>query len=184
MAERTTVARPYAKAVFEQAQAKKGGLKQWSELLQVAALVATDESIRPVLASPRLSAEEKADLLLDICSEVYGNKNIWKQAGNFIKLLAENHRLNAIPEIMVIFERLRAEAEQTLHAELISAFEVSDEQRDRIAARLKEKLKRDIELEVSVDESLMGGAIIRAGDLVIDGSARGQLARLATALRQ
>ena len=184
MAETTTVARPYARAAFELAQPKKGGLKRWSETLQVGAVVAADENMRLALASPRLSIEEKVDLFLGICATVNGGKDVFKEGRNFIKLLTENHRLYIIPEIATIFEELRKEAEKSVQAQVISAYPITDDQRDNIAKSLKAKLNRDVVLECAVDKSLIGGAIIRAGDLVIDGSARGQLAKLATALRQ
>jgi F-type H+-transporting ATPase subunit delta len=184
MAETTTVARPYARAAFELAQAKKGGLKRWSDTLRIAAVVAADENMRLALASPRLSTEEKADLFLGICAAINDGKDVFKDGRNFIKLLAENHRLYTIPEIATIFEELRKEAEKSVQAQIISAYPITDAQRNSIAKGLKAKLNRDVVLECAVDESLISGAIIRAGDLVIDGSARGQLAKLATTLRQ
>lgn len=183
MAEITTIARPYARAVFEQAQSKKGGLKRWSAMLQALALIAADKSMRSVLTDPRVDAERKADILLGVCGEL-PDINITKEGQNFIRLLAENHRLAVLPEIAELFEKLRAEAEKTIHARLISAFDVTNEQREKIAAALKTRLKHEVVLDCTVDESLIGGAVIRAGDLVIDGSAQGKLARLANALRQ
>ena len=184
MAETTTVARPYARAAFEQAAAKQGGLKKWSDMLQVAAIITEHDAMRRLLANPALNATEKSDILLGICDAVGGEKIFVKQGRNFIKLLAANHRLGAISDIARIFETLRAEAEKTLHAEMRTAFPISDEQRDKIAGGLKRRLNRDVVLDVTVDESLLGGAIIRAGDLVIDGSAQGQLTKLAHALSQ
>lgn len=182
MPETTTIARPYARAVFEQAHAKKGGLKRWSVMLQALAAVAGDAGMRKVLASPSLGGDDKVNLLLEICGQI-PDVNITKEGQNFVRLLAENDRLPLLPEIAAQYETFRAEAEKTVHAELVSAFEVSDEQRTRLAEALKRRLDRDVELTVTVDDSLLGGAIIRAGDLVIDGSARGQLDRLAAALR-
>ena len=179
MAELTTVARPYARAAFEYANARRGGLKRWSEMLMQSAQVVEERSMRLLLASPAHSAEEKAELLLDICG-----KDFTKAGNNFIKLLAENQRLNLLPEISRVFEALRAEAEKTIEAEMISAFPVDDAERDDIAAALGKKLNRDVVLNCTVDESMLGGAIIRAGDLVIDGSVRGKLTKLAAALRQ
>ncbi len=183
MADMSTVARPYARAAFELAQSKKGGLKRWSEMLQLVALVASDKSMRAALASPSLDDTAKADLLVEICGELAAG-SVTKEGRNFVKLLAERGRLVAISDIATIFERLRADAERTIHAQVLSAFEIDADQRAKIAKGLKERLNREIDLEVAVDESLIGGAIIRAGDLVIDGSVRGQLAKLATVLRQ
>ncbi len=182
MAETTTIARPYARAAFAAAFAA-GELKLWSDLLQTATVVAADPGIRTLLATPQISYQQKADLLLDIGNEVCAD-GVPDAARNFITLLAQNRRLEVLPQIVVQFEKLRAEAEKTLQAELISAFPVSDKQRDTIAAGLQARLKRQVALECKVDQSLLGGAIIRAGDLVIDGSVRGQLQRLTTALHQ
>ncbi|HXH04660.1 MAG TPA: F0F1 ATP synthase subunit delta [Candidatus Competibacteraceae bacterium] len=184
MAESTSAARPYARAAFEQAQADKRGLRKWSELLAVAAMIAEDPAVRRLLASPRVAAQDKGELFLDICGNLLGEDKLPEEGRNFIKLLAENRRLPLLPAIAEQFERLRAEAERTLHAELITALPISDGQRDKIAAALKARLDREVVLEVKVDESLLGGAIIRAGDMVIDGSARGQLHKLATVLSQ
>lgn len=184
MAETITIARPYARAAFELAQSEKGALNQWSERLQVASLVTEDEAMRHLLANPKLSTTQKSDVVIDICHDLYGKEKFTETFHNFIRLLADNQRLTTLPEIAAIFEKLRAEAQRTVQAQLITAFPVNDIQRDKVAERLKARLKREVILECTVDESLIGGAIIRAGDLVIDGSAQGQLARLATVLRQ
>jgi F-type H+-transporting ATPase subunit delta len=181
MAETITIARPYARAAFEQAHAT-GELNRWSNLLQVAAFIAADPSMRSLLENPKLSAQEKSNLMLDLCGEVL--KDDIPEAGrNFISLLADNRRLTVLPHITAIFETLRTEAEKTIQAQLVTAFTITDTQRKKIAKALKAKLKRNVELECTVDESLIGGAMIRAGDLVIDASVQGQLERLAAALR-
>ena len=178
MAELTTLARPYARAAFEAASSSDGGLAGWSEMLQLAADVAQNPDIQTLLSSPEQDTQYKAGLFLEICGDRLN------QAGsNFIKLLAENQRLTLIPEIAQVYEELRADAEKTLEAEMISAFEVSDDQRQQIATALSKRLARDVVLNCTVDQSLVGGAIIRAGDLVIDGSARGKLSQLTAALR-
>lgn len=179
MAEITTVARPYARAAFEYANAKKGGLKRWSEMLELIATLASDASMSAYLSNPEYSAEQKAGVLTDICGE-----KLTKAGSNFVQLLAEKNRLLLLPEIASLFEELRAEAEKTLEAEMVSAFPVDNAQREQIARALSARLQRDVVLNCTVDETLLGGAIIRAGDLVIDGSAQGKLAQLATALRQ
>ena len=179
MAETITIARPYGRATFEYAQARKGGLKKWSEMLSMASAVVADPAMQAVLDDPARSSDEKAGVLLEVCGDA-----LTKASANFIKLLAENRRLNLLPQIQEVYEELRAEAEKTVEAELVSAFPVDDAQRDRIAQALSKRLQRDVNLSCSVDESLIGGAIIRAGDLIIDGSAQGALDKLATALRQ
>ena len=182
MAETTTVARPYARAAFEQAFATRE-LKRWSDLLQTATVVAADPSMRNLLVSPQVGYQQKADLLLDIAGAVCTD-GIPEQARNFIVLLAQNRRLGLLPPIAALFEKLRAEAEKTVDAEVVSAFPVEDTQRDEIAQNLEKRLKRSILLHCKVDEALIGGAIVRAGDLVIDGSVRGQLQRLGAVLQQ
>lgn len=179
MAELTTIARPYARAAFEAASAEDGGLARWSEMLQLAAAIASDPAMQDVLAGPALDSQHKAGLFLELCGD-----QLSPEGSNFIRLLAENNRLAVLPDIAAVFEELRAEAEQTVEAELVSAFEVSDAQRDQIAAALSKRLGREVVLNCTVDDSLLGGAIIRTGDLVIDGSAQGKLAKLAVALRQ
>lgn len=178
MAEMTTVARPYARAAFEHAQAGKA-LKEWSDALQLAAAVVTDESMQAYLASPDVNADEKGQTVLEVCGDTLAD-----DSRNFIKLLAENRRLTLIPEIQVVYEELRAEAEKTLEADVITAFELSDEQTALLADALKQRLDRDVVVNCVVDENLIGGAVVRAGDLVIDGSALGKLEKLATSLRQ
>ncbi len=189
MAETTTVvrpaaaARPYARAAFEEAQATKA-LPLWSELLQASAAVAADPAMQRVLGpwNPALRGDQKADLVAGMCRDVRGGAEVSEVFSTFLKMLAEFHRLHQLPGIAVLFERLRAEAESILHAQLISASAVTDAQRKRVAKALKAKFQRDIQLDCKTDESLIAGAVIRVGDLVIDGSARGRLDKLATAL--
>jgi F-type H+-transporting ATPase subunit delta len=189
MAETTTVvrpaaaARPYARAAFEDAQAANA-LPLWSELLQAAAAVAADAAMQRLLGpwNPVLRGDQKADLVAGLCRDLRGGAEVPEVFVTFLKMLAEFHRLHQLPGIAVLFERLRAEAESTLHAQLISAAVVTDAQRKRVIKALKAKFQRNVDLDCKTDESLIAGAVIRVGDLVIDGSARGRLDKLATAL--
>ncbi|MCP5159944.1 MAG: F0F1 ATP synthase subunit delta [Gammaproteobacteria bacterium] len=191
MAETTTVvrptaaARPYARAAFEEAR-ETGSLPFWSELLSVAGAVAADPTLQRLLGpwNPQMRGDQKAELVAGVCRDVRGGQAAPEAFVTFLKMLAEFHRLHMLPSIAVLFERLRAEAESVLHAELISAATVTDIQRDRVIASLKVKFQRDIALDCKTDESLIAGAVIRVGDLVIDGSARGRLDKLVTALSQ
>jgi len=183
MAETTTVARPYARAAFEYAQASEGGLKAWSELLTAAAAVAAEPAMQNAFADPAFSIDERMGLILDIVRAATGDRAGGEEFGNFIRLLAESRRLALLPEIAAMFEVLRTQAERSIRAELITAFPIDDAQQARIAQALSNRYQREVELEVVVDEDLIGGAIIRAGDEVIDGSARGHLANFAAALR-
>lgn len=175
MAESITIARPYASAVFAIAQ-EKGDMQSWSELLATLAQCAENRDIQAVLDNPKLSDEQAVDFLAGITGELS------VEARSFLLLLAENNRLMLLSEIAEIYEALRADAEQKLFADVITAKPLTDEQKSKIAAALQQRLGKEVTLSESVDESLLGGAIIRAGDLVIDGSALGKLNRLASAI--
>ena len=189
MAETTTVvrpaaaARPYARAAFEDAQAANA-LPLWSELLQAAAAVAADPAMQRLLGpwNPTLRGDQKAELVAGLCRDLRGGAEAPEVFVTFLKMLAEFHRLHQLPGIAVLFERLRAEAESTIRAQFISAAAITDAQRKRVVKALKAKFQRNVELDCKTDESLIAGAVIRVGDLVIDGSARGRLDKLATAL--
>lgn len=176
MAEITTIARPYAQAVFELAKAEND-YAGWSDAVQLLALIATDPEAAEWLASPRVGADQKASLLIDVAGE-----RIKPAARNLVKVLAHNQRLTALAEIARLYEVLRNDAEGVVEAELISAQPATEEQQARVTAALKARLGREVHLSCSTDATLLGGAVIRAGDLVIDGSARGKLGRLAGAL--
>ncbi len=176
MAEISTIARPYAEAIFELAQAD-GTLKTWSEMLQGVALISADPDMQALIGNTSVDKAKLAELILGVAG-----KAINKQGGNLIRLLAENRRLGALGEIAVQFETLKAEAEQTIEAEIVSATAVSKQQQQQIADKLKARLGRDVSLKCTIDESLMGGAVIKAGDMVIDGSVSTQLEKLSVEL--
>jgi len=178
MTERTTLARPYAEAVYRLAHERKT-LKAWSEMLQLVAAVAADPQVATLIDNPRVARERFVDFFLDICG-----KKLDADAANFIRLLSENHRLVLLPEIAALYETLRAQAEGRVEAEVVSATEVSAAQLKDIAAALKKRLGRDIDLSTRIDPALIGGIVIRAGDLVIDGSVQGKLRALATHLNR
>ena len=178
MTERTTLARPYAEAVFRLASERKA-LKPWSEMLQLAAAVARDAQIAALADSPRMTRARFVELFLDIAG-----KKLDKDGANFVRLLHENRRLALLPEIAALYEERRAEAESRVEAEVVSAFPVSEAQLKAIAAALKQRLGRDIDLTTRVDTALVGGIVVRAGDLVIDGSVQGKLQALATHLNR
>lgn len=176
MSELITAARPYARAAFDVATASNEKEK-WTEMLNFMAMVAHDSTMRAVLDSPKLSQQQTADVFISVC-----NEHVNEGGKNFINLLAENDRITLLPEIAALFQHYRAESEGTVEAEVISASEINDSQMNNIAASLKRRLGKDVRLTSRIDESLIGGAIIRAGDLVIDGSVRGRLDKLSTAL--
>jgi len=176
MAEAITIARPYANAAFDIAN-EKVDLKTWSGFLAVMAQSVVDEGIEAMIASPSISDEQVISILVDIAGEL-----VTTEGRHFLALLAENKRLPVLMDIAVIFEQLRADAEQVMTAEVSSARALTPEQEANIAKALKKRTGRDVTLSVEVDESLLGGAIIRAGDLIIDGSALGKLNRLANVI--
>jgi len=176
MAEAITIARPYANAAFAIAN-DKGELKSWSDLLAVLAQAVAVPNMQSVISSPSVSDEQVVGLLAEVAGELMSD-----EAQNFLALLAENNRLMLLEHIAVIFEELRAEAEQVMTADVTTARALTSEQENNISAALKKRLGRDVTLNSSVDESLLGGAIIRAGDLIIDGSALGKLNRLTNAI--
>ncbi|MBI1424036.1 MAG: F0F1 ATP synthase subunit delta [Gammaproteobacteria bacterium] len=176
MAEKSTVARPYALAAFELAK-EKNELAKWSEMLQFTALVASDETMQQYIGNPHVSRESLGKLFFSICEG-----QLTDLGKNFIKVLIDNRRLDILPQIAMLYEYHRAEAERTIDAEVISAFPLSDAQQNLLADKLKQRLGRSVNLIAKVDPNLLGGAIVRAGDLVIDGSVNGQVDKLAQAL--
>lgn len=176
MSELTTLARPYANAVFELAR-EQGEYDKWSQMLAFMSAVAHDGTMRALLDSPRLDEEQAAELFISVCKE-----QIDEQGQNFVKLLAENRRIALLPEITALYEFMRSEAEGRISAEVVSAQDITPSQIQTIAKALKARLGREVNVTTRTDKSLLGGAIIRAGDLVIDGSIRGRLNQLSTAL--
>lgn len=176
MAENSTIARPYAQAAFDIAK-EKGDLKSWSEMLQLIAAVTSDAVMSDMISNPSIEREKITDIIVDVCADSLNDT-----AKNFVKVLAENGRLNVSSEIALAYEEHRAEAEKTVEAEVTSAFPLSDAQTKSITDALKKRLGREVTLVTNIDETIVGGAIIRAGDLMIDGSVSGQLDKLATSL--
>lgn len=176
MAELTTLARPYAKAAFEHAIDVKQ-LSQWSEMLSFAAQIVSDESMQALLSSPHLTKDEHNDAMLSVCKD-----KLDANGTNFVKLLAKNGRLLALPQIEILFNFLRSEFEKTVSAQVTSATELSEQQIEQLKQKLTANLGRQVEIDVDVDKDLLGGLIIQAEDLVIDGSVRGKLAKLSDTL--
>ncbi|MDY6816799.1 MAG: F0F1 ATP synthase subunit delta [Pseudomonadota bacterium] len=176
MAELRTLARPYAKAAFAAAQEHKQ-LTEWSQVLTIAGQVTANEDIRQLLANPGLEEQKKAELILEVVKD-----GITEQVRNFFAVLAENRRLTLLPEIATLFNTYRADLERTVDIDVTAAFELTDKQQQKLAQALSKKLERKVSLAASLDKSLIGGVIIRTGDLVIDASVRGKLNKLADAL--
>ena len=176
MAELTTIARPYAKAAFDFA-VEQNAVDSWAEMLKFAALVSENETIQPLLAGA-LASKQLADLFIGVCGE-----QVNEQGHNLIKVMAENGRLRVLPDVLEQFEHLRALSEATAEVEVTSANELSNEQLSKITSAMEKRLSRKVKLNCKIDKSVMAGVIIRAGDMVIDGSVRGRLERLADVLQ-
>jgi F-type H+-transporting ATPase subunit delta len=176
MSEAITTARPYAQAAFEEAQ-KLGDLKGWSEMLLSLAEVISHPEVRAVVTSPRFLKAQVENLIKGVLGS-----QAKPQQRNFARILVDNQRLLLLPEIIALFEVLRAEAEKTVNVEVDSAFELSAAQQEKIISSLKTRMGREIKLVCKVNKDLLGGVVIRAGDKVIDGSARTRLGEMANAL--
>lgn len=176
MAEITTIARPYAQAVFKLASAAQA-LDEWSDTLALLALITTDPEMQRVIDNPRLTSEQLVGLYIDI-----GGEALDEEAGNLLRVLAENGRLPVLPEIYRLYHAAKSEAEGAIQAELITAYPATEAQKTQVLEALKQRFGRAVELDCKTDPALMGGAVIRAGDQVIDGSVRGKLDKLAAVL--
>ncbi|MFZ3041679.1 MAG: F0F1 ATP synthase subunit delta [Thiobacillus sp.] len=177
MSELSTLARPYAEAIFRLAQGEKD-LAGWSSRLQSLALIVSDAQVARLIADPAVSTDRVAGLIIEVAGSDLGERG-----GNFVKVLAENDRLSLLPEIGAQFETLKANAEGTLEATITSAQELTQAQLDELVAGLKTKFNRTVNVRVAVDPVLIGGAVIAIGDQVIDGSVKGRLQRMSFALQ-
>jgi F-type H+-transporting ATPase subunit delta len=173
MAEKTTIARPYAKAAFQEARADKD-LPRWSETLRAAATAVQDPRVHELLGSPSVSGEDLAQFVMGVTG---GALDEHRQ--NFFRLLAENHRLAFLPEISTLFDDYKDEAESVIDVTVTSAAPIDSAQQQALGVALERKLKRSVRLHCSTDSTLIGGAILRAGDTVIDGSLLSRLKRIA-----
>lgn len=177
MAEPSTVARPYAEAAFKLADAQQA-LPTWSQMLGDLALVAQDERVQRAVADPGRSDAQVAGLFIAIL-----NGKLNAHAENLLRILAENGRIDLLPEVRSQFEALKNEREGVVEAEVHSAFELSDEQIADLVRRLEAKTGRKVRTRVRIDKELIGGVRVLVGDKVIDGSARAQLTALESALK-
>ncbi len=173
MADKTTIARPYARAAFAAAAGAKM-LGPWSESLQRAAAGARDVRVQNLLGNPSVSSADLSKLIMDIAGP-----QLDEHGRNFIQTLAENRRLGYLPEISGLFDELKDEAEGVVDVTVTSAAPLDDSQRESLASALQRRLKRQIRLHCDTDPGLIGGAVLKAGDLVIDGSVRARLNRIA-----
>jgi F-type H+-transporting ATPase subunit delta len=177
MSEAITIARPYVIAAFDVAS-KNNDLKGWSDALLSAADAVENDQIRALILSPRVEKAQLQNLFLAVC----GGDKLNKHVSNFYKLLIDAQRLIVLPEISAMFEVMRTEAEKSVDVVVTSAFDLNDVQKQKITAAMKKRLGREIKLNCETNPKLLGGIVIRAGDKVIDGSARSHLSELAHAL--
>jgi F-type H+-transporting ATPase subunit delta len=173
MADRLTVARPYARAAFAEARAN-GGLGAWSGALARSAEAVRDTRVRALFGSPKVTAVQLADLIAGVAGG-----ELDQHGRNFISMLAENKRLPFLPEISQLFDQLKAEAERVVEVAITSAAPMGDNERAKLVAALEKRFDRTVHVQAQVDPSLIGGAVVRAGDLTIDGSVKARLTRLA-----
>jgi F-type H+-transporting ATPase subunit delta len=174
MSERVTIARPYAKAAFVLARDARQ-LPHWSDVINLSATVVSDARVHPLLDNPHVRAADLVAFISDI-----GGASFDLQARNFLAMLAENRRLSYLPEVAQLFAKMRADYERIVDVTVSSAVELSPEQRERFTVALGKRFDREIRLHTRIDSTLLGGAVVQADDLVIDGSVRGGLAQLAT----
>ena len=181
MSELTTVARPYAKAAFdfaiENSTVDANAIQNWLDMLVFAAEVSKDATIKGYL-SGGASVEQSQDLFLKVCGEQLNSSG-----ENFIKVLAENGRLLALPQIVTLFSELKADHEKTINVDVTSAVELTEDKVISLSAALEKRLARKVKLHCNVDANIVSGLIIKMGDTVIDGSVRNKLNRLAIAMQ-
>lgn len=176
MQDVSALARPYGLAAFKQAR-EEGKVDEWSEMLRLLVLIMHDPTMRGLVANPKIDDAQVAGLIVDVAGD-----GLSKTGKNFVRILAENERLTEMEAIAAIFERERDALEGRSHVAVTSAFELSDEERQRIAESMSKRLGTEVDVSVKVDSSLIGGVVIRSGDTVIDASLRGRLSQLGQAL--
>ena len=176
MAQITTLARPYAKAAFSTAEGA-GQLGAWSKSLGLLGSLVSNKKVSGFLSTPSRSTGEQAQTLIDLCGA-----ELAASVQNFVLVLAANKRLMLLPEIVQLFEQLKAEREKSVDVDVVSAFAMDQAATNHLATVLKRHLQREVKLTTSVDNNLIGGVVVRAGDLVIDSSVRGRLKKLAESM--
>ena len=176
MAELSTLARPYAEAAFKRAK-QTNSAKAWSDALSFLSAIVQDQELSTIVNNPRVGKERITQLLLDICQD-----QIDDEAKNLLKMLVENGKLKLLPKIAALYEELKAEDEGYVNVDLHSAYSLTKAEQGKYIAMLEKQLNKKVNATVSVDKSLIGGILAKAGDKVLDGSIRGQLHQLAKRL--
>ena len=176
MAESITLARPYAKAAFEFASGHQS-IDEWSLALELLTKVTKDDAMQGIIQNPSLTSVQKAAVISDVCGE-----QLNEPTKNFVTLVAENNRLNLISEIAELFEIQKRLRNQSVDVEVITAFDLQDEQQELLVNVLTNKLERKVNIKASTDKSILGGVVIYTEDQHIDVSIRGRLMKLAEAI--
>lgn len=176
MAESTSLARPYARAAFESAR-ESNQLDAWSESLNLLSVVTGDADMAAALNHPGLSEQQKIDLITGVC-----DGKLPEAVQNFVRIMAENRRLALLPAIAELFAGYRHDHERVVDVTVTTAYELTDDQKEKLTQALTRKLERKVILDIESDRSIIGGVVIKAGDTVIDASLRGRLGKLATAM--
>jgi len=176
-AELATIARPYARAAFSKALDQESGLEVWSKVLAVLSATVSEPLVEVALDKPTLTVEDQAEIVFGLMGDELDDLS-----RNFVSLLAESDRLPLLPSISELFELLKANHDKTMDVELTSAFDISEKQSDDLALALNRKLQRTVRISAKIDQTLIGGVVIRAEDTVIDDSVRGRLEKLSQIL--
>jgi len=176
MAELVTLARPYAQAAFDYAR-KADKMSEWTAALRTAATIAADPKFSSLIDDPRFSSTQLQQLLFDI-----GGDDFTPDVQNFLRTMVENGRLALLPQVSELYDQLCNKEQNRIEVEVVSAYMVKKDQQRQIAEALEKRFGKSVELHTRIDKSLIGGAIIRVGDEVIDGSLAGGLKQLANQL--
>ena len=176
MSNVTTLARPYAKAAFDLADADNA-TGSWNDMLALASTLVSEESMANLLQSPEVGGKQVVEILSDIAGESFNDR-----FRDYLWVLAENKRFPLIPEIATLYQKLREEADKLLRVKVVSAFALDENQATRMKEALARRFEREILLESEVDSSIIGGAIVYAGGQVIDGSLKDRLTKLSNSL--
>jgi F-type H+-transporting ATPase subunit delta len=185
MASLNTIARPYAKAVFEEACQTKS-LSDWGNVLRILQLAIEDKALSSLLKNPAVMPSDWIRLLTSLCEELAEQsvRTVSDHLANFLALLVESNRLNALSEIATLFHEFRLKEEGIVEVEMSSPFPVSDDVRAHFKTLLEKRFGATIQLQDTIDPSLIGGAVLRSGDWVMDGSVKRKLTRLSESLSQ
>jgi F-type H+-transporting ATPase subunit delta len=176
MEDASALARPYGLAAFKQAR-EDGNVEEWSKMLQLLVLIMQDATMRGLIANPKVNDQQLADLIIDV-----GGDGLSQTGRNLVRVMAENERLAEVAGVAAVFEQERDRTEGRSHVDVTSAFKLTDKQQASIAESMSKRLGTEVSVSVTVDKSLIGGVVIRAGDTVIDASLRGRLSQLGQSL--